>query len=585
MKKTAFFILILVFGMTQIELFAQNKDWRDIRNGVAEIPDEGYCDQPYVVKTGTGKWLCVLTTGPGTESQAGQHIVASISSDQGKTWSELIDIEPSSDVISSWATPYVTPYGRIYVFYNYNGNHIASIKGKPISNAALLGWYCYKYSDDEGKSWSARFRLPLQKTAVDFINDWNGEVQHFWGISKPVNVHGSMYFAFTKMGKYHQELGEGWFFKSDNINEERDVEKLSWVSLPDGEQGLSTAALGSVQEEHNLVGLNNGDLYCVLRTGEGFPAHSYSRDGGRNWDRPVYMTYAADGDEMKNPRACPRVFKCDNGKYLLWYHNHQKVDHWQYRNPAWISGGIEIDGVINWSQPEILLYATDTTERMSYPDLVEENGEYWITETQKEVARLHVIDPALLEGMWSQGQRNNIISKGLLPTGYKPGNRSVVLSEEHRVGPEEGFSIDLWLETDELIPNQVIFDNRNESGNGFWLTVSDQHTLKLFLSKGQTIQGWDTDPGSLKMGQLQHVVFIVDGMAGIMTTVVNGKLCDGGRYRPFGWAWLKTALRTPSRNNEIRISEAWADRIKNIRFYNRYLTTSEAISNYRSGLN
>ncbi|HHW00443.1 MAG TPA: hypothetical protein GXX36_12920 [Clostridiaceae bacterium] len=40
------------------------KDWRNIANGY-EIPREGYCDQPYVVITDDGNWLCVLTTGKG----------------------------------------------------------------------------------------------------------------------------------------------------------------------------------------------------------------------------------------------------------------------------------------------------------------------------------------------------------------------------------------------------------------------------------------------------------------------------------------------------------------------------------------
>jgi hypothetical protein len=36
----------------------------DIATG-AEIPSEGYCDQPYVVKLPDGTWLCTMTTGKG----------------------------------------------------------------------------------------------------------------------------------------------------------------------------------------------------------------------------------------------------------------------------------------------------------------------------------------------------------------------------------------------------------------------------------------------------------------------------------------------------------------------------------------
>src|SRR5262249_22933271 len=63
-------------------------DPRDIRTG-RPIPDEGYCDQPYVVLTDDGHWLCVMTTGRGVEGQPGQHVVAVRSADHGRTWSEL----------------------------------------------------------------------------------------------------------------------------------------------------------------------------------------------------------------------------------------------------------------------------------------------------------------------------------------------------------------------------------------------------------------------------------------------------------------------------------------------------------------
>jgi len=72
---------------------------------------------------------------------------------------------------------------------------------------------------------------------------------------------------------------------------------------------------------------------------------------------------------------------------------------------------------IHWSQPEIVLYDTDPKNclfdpktrmpgpglGMSYPDLIEQDGRYWITETQKTVARVHSVDPELLEGLWKQG--------------------------------------------------------------------------------------------------------------------------------------------------------------------------------------
>ena len=178
---------------------ASAKYSRNVEHGL-KIPDEGYCDQPYIVVTDDGNWVCVLTTGRGVEGQRGQHVVSTISTDQGRSWSELVDIEPADGPEASWAVPLVTPGGRIYAFYTYNGDKIDSLNGRPI-RTDVLGWYAYKYSDDGGRSWSAqRRRLPLPLTACDRTNDWQGEVQMFWGICKPQIAGGDVLFSFARYG-------------------------------------------------------------------------------------------------------------------------------------------------------------------------------------------------------------------------------------------------------------------------------------------------------------------------------------------------------------------------------------------------
>ncbi|MCH5374861.1 MAG: glycoside hydrolase [Planctomycetes bacterium] len=255
------------------------RDPRNLRHGLP-IPDEGYCDQPYVVVTPQGHWVCTMTTGPGREGEQGQHVVATISTDQGQNWSDLIDIEPSSGPEASWIVPLITPTGRIYGFYTYNGDNIRTLDGRPI-RADTIGWYAMKFSDDGGRTWSPqRYRLPLRTTACDRSNDFHGDVQMFWGIDKPNIVGTDALFAFTKLGKYMLERGEGWVFRSDNLLSETDPDRIRWELLPDGEHGIQHATFGSIQEEHNLVPIGDRDLYCVYRTTKGFPCQSYSRDGG-----------------------------------------------------------------------------------------------------------------------------------------------------------------------------------------------------------------------------------------------------------------------------------------------------------------
>ena len=56
----------------------------------------------------------------------------------------------------------------------------------------------------------------------------------------------------------------------------------------------------------------------------------------------------------------------------------------------------------------------DRNRGMSYPDLIQQDGRYWVTETQKSVARIHPIDRELLEGLWSQGNVKRVVEDGLV---------------------------------------------------------------------------------------------------------------------------------------------------------------------------
>ncbi len=200
-------------------------DWRDIRNG-SEIPRENYSDQPYVVVTKDGTWLCVLTTGVGVEGQGGQHIIATLSKDKGKTWSKPLDIEPANGPEASWVMPLLTPGGRVYVFYTYNADNLRFDTKSNSPNMAkrvdTLGKYAFKYSDDGGLTWSKeRYYIPVRLFRIDRENAYEGKIVYFWGVGKPITTrHGAM-FGFAKVGKWGDPGGmvtsQGCFMRSDNI--------------------------------------------------------------------------------------------------------------------------------------------------------------------------------------------------------------------------------------------------------------------------------------------------------------------------------------------------------------------------------
>lgn len=383
----------------------------DIETGW-EISSEGYCDQPYVVKLKDGTWLCTMTTGKGHEGTQGQHIVATRSKDKGKTWSPLIDIEPADGPEASWAMPFLTPYGRVYVFYTYNEQNmrevIADIPGVR-KRVDTLGQYAFKYSDDGGKTWSnQRWYIPVRKTEIDQRNPYQGRVRFFWGVGKPITDDGAMYLGFSKVGRFGEGFiaeSESWFLKCDNILAERNPDKLHWQTLPQSDIGLRSPE-GPIAEEANLVALSDGSLFCTYRTVAGHPCHAYSRDGGKTWTPPAFMTYTPGGQKVDHPRAANFVRKLTEGpyagRYLYWFHNHNGRGYLG-RNPAYLLGGVELDcpqgKVIHWGQPVAILYAKDTKVRISYPDFVWDDGLY-ITETQKTIARVHAIPDELLRTLW-----------------------------------------------------------------------------------------------------------------------------------------------------------------------------------------
>ncbi|HPA19275.1 MAG TPA: hypothetical protein PLU30_16125 [Verrucomicrobiae bacterium] len=595
-------------------------DPRHITNG-QNIPSEGYADQPYIIKTDDGAWLCVMTTGVGVEGAGGQHVVSMRSTDRGKTWGDIVPIEPADGPEASYAVMLKVPSGRIYVFYNHNTDRVPEVKREDkgvYKRVDSLGHYVFKYSDDGGRSWSGkRYEVPIREFECDRNNVYGGKLRFFWNVGRPLILGDSAIMVIHKVGAMGEGFfaqSEGAFFKSKNILTERDPEKITFETLPDGDIGLRTPAGGGrVAEEQSIVKLSDDSLYCVYRTVDGWPTCAYSRNGGHEWTAPAYKTYSPGGRRVKHPRAANFAWNCANGKFLYWFHNHggpfigkmaadprgASSSPYDDRNPAWLMAGREIDTprgkMIEWSQPEILLYDDDPYIRMSYPDLVEEGGKFFVTETQKNVGRLHEIPNALVEGLFNQWDNHTISTNGLalnLPAGkpipaetkmpklpklnFRDSKRADYGCKDARAG----FSIDLWIQLDSLKPGQAILDSRDEEGKGIILSTTAAGPIKIALNDGRSESSWDSDRGAVRVGKPQHVVITVDGGPKIITFVVNGVLCDGGDERQFGWGRFSPNLRTPNGSPTLKIGPA----VRSLRIYNRALRTSEAVGSFRAGM-
>lgn len=581
------------------------KDIRHIETGF-EIPTRSYSDQPFLIKAADGAWICCVTTGLAEEGNPGQHVTTLRSTDKGMTWSSPLPVEPPGSPENSYAVMTKTPSGRIYIFYNYNGDNIREIiaDNPPYSTGLCsrvdsLGDFVFRYSDDNGKSWSEnRYKIPVREFLIDKTNPYKGEIRFFWNVGKPFVIDGEVYVSIHKVGG----IGEGFFtssqgalVKSSNLMTEQNPEKITWETLPDGDIGLKTPEGGGpISEEQSYSVMDDKSIYVVYRTADGYPVETYSRDKGHTFEEPQYKRYA-DGRLMKNPRAANFAWKCENGKYLYWFHNHNGRDY-EDRNPVWVSGGIEADSengrIIKWTQPEILLYDDDTFVRMSYPDLLEQNGEYFISETQKDIARVHKIPNEFLDTLWSQldintEYRQDILAEQAASNEIKlPSLPHFAVRNWHdpayrQMDTAAGFTLDFWLDASQIAPSTCLADNLTADRRGFKLYTDDRNNLTLYLSDGQTASVCTIEDNAYSKNEKHHISVIIDGGPRIVSFVADDRFCDGGEYKQFGFCRFSPYLRDINGNAVLKLSDKGISKFK---LYSKAIMTTQAIGNYRAGL-
>jgi len=341
--------------------------------------------------TPKGTWIACWTQG-GYEANPDQRVVAARSFDEGRTWSEEIIIEPPGGGyrVPAWIVSYVVlATGRIYLFYWLN------IHGVPLRDA---GDIFFKYSDNDGLTWSERFPVGVPKTAMD--RDEIGDI-HGWNFGQPrLLPTGQVLMTYTKIrrsslyppgwrldarnqwqgdpgidlatrpaneqgGSPNEWETEVFFLQLSNILTETDPARLRFRFLPEGDEGLWVpypATDRHFGQEGTLVGLSNGRLLCVFRSRLGHPFYSISADRGATWSNPEVLRLSPDGEPFNQPCApCP-LTRLPDGRYIFLFHNTKpEGSGWYPRDPLWIAVAREAPEVtenagLTFTQPRVIIY-------------------------------------------------------------------------------------------------------------------------------------------------------------------------------------------------------------------------------------
>jgi hypothetical protein len=147
-----------------------------------------------------------------------------------------------------------------------------------------------------------------------------------------------------------------------------------------------------------------------------------------------------------------------------------------------------------------------------------------------------------------------------------------------------GVTIDFVVVLAEPAKGQVILDSRDDRGKGVALTATGDGTIRIQLSDGKESAAWECDRGLIGAGKRHHVAVIVDGGPKIITFVVDGRLDDGGESRQHGWGRFSGRLGDVNGSPEARILPLMlaGPGLRELRIYDRYLRTSEAVGNCRA---
>lgn len=530
-------------------------------------------------------------------------------------WSTPVSIEPAPlglELANSYGNIVRANSGRLYSMYGFNENNVTTLpSGKHITRTDMLGVYVFRYSDDEGATWStARYPVPVPLTALDRNNTWHGKVRIGWSVDQAKVHNGVVYWAINKVGQYLISPPEEIFIvSSPNMMTEPDASKVTFEVLPHGDHGiLPPGGNPTIFEEGHVLPLSAG-MYLVGRTTQGFLGASYTADatGRTGWVSPAvaaqYLdtvlsasgSFAGSGRPVRNPRGPITPRRLSNGMYLMLYYNNGEKSYTN-RDPYWLVAGVESGTHVFWSQPEIALYdSADHSDRPGYPDILEDaSGNVYITETQKTESRVHQIDAALVAALLSQHNVSEVATGNLSLSLTSADAGTSVASPvwpEFPASPTaamQGLAIGVRLSNHSAAQEgQVLLGTAGltSSSAGIVLSVTADGGLEFRMQDGQKAANLTLDPtcsNALQTPGSHFVGLTADAGALILSFVVDGYACDGGGEIPYGWAWIAPMEAPGAAGDMLNVAPNYGGHFEEAHVYTRRLRISELLGNWRA---